>query len=84
MKSGAGNSSGREADAADHGKLAVRLQDSQMMPTLLFPLYTIPLPARSHLFSHPNIIRLFGWFHDTTRIFLMLELAGKFPPGRSH
>ncbi|WWC66399.1 uncharacterized protein I206_100301 [Kwoniella pini CBS 10737] len=26
---------------------------------------------------HPNIIRLFGWFHDSTRIFLMLELAGK-------
>ncbi|OCF54218.1 AUR protein kinase [Kwoniella mangroviensis CBS 10435] len=26
---------------------------------------------------HPNIIRLYGWFHDSTRIFLMLELAGK-------
>nr|XP_018267192.1 AUR protein kinase [Kwoniella dejecticola CBS 10117]OBR89350.1 AUR protein kinase [Kwoniella dejecticola CBS 10117] len=26
---------------------------------------------------HPNIIRLYGWFHDSERIFLMLELAGK-------
>ena len=25
---------------------------------------------------HPNILRLYGWFHDTNRIFLMLELAG--------
>ncbi|KAJ7356624.1 kinase-like protein [Mycena albidolilacea] len=26
---------------------------------------------------HPNIIRLFGFFHDETRIFLMVEFAGK-------
>jgi len=26
---------------------------------------------------HPNILRLYGWFHDTNRIFLMLELAGE-------
>ncbi|WVR06013.1 hypothetical protein IAU60_003041 [Kwoniella sp. DSM 27419] len=26
---------------------------------------------------HPNIIRLFGWFHDADRIFLMLEYAGQ-------
>ncbi|KAI9635176.1 kinase-like domain-containing protein [Dioszegia hungarica] len=26
---------------------------------------------------HPNIIQLYGWFHDDTRIFLMLELAGQ-------
>ncbi|WWD17750.1 hypothetical protein CI109_102191 [Kwoniella shandongensis] len=26
---------------------------------------------------HPNIIRLYGWFHDATRIFLMLEYAGR-------
>lgn len=25
---------------------------------------------------HPNIVRLYGWFHDAQRIFLMLELAG--------
>eukprot|EP00768_Dysnectes_brevis_P003151 gnl/Dysnectes_brevis/2266_a2656_1176.p1 GENE.gnl/Dysnectes_brevis/2266_a2656_1176~~gnl/Dysnectes_brevis/2266_a2656_1176.p1 ORF type:complete len:694 (+),score=114.22 gnl/Dysnectes_brevis/2266_a2656_1176:528-2609(+) len=24
---------------------------------------------------HPNIIRMFGWFHDETRIFLILEYA---------
>ncbi|WVF70313.1 hypothetical protein IAT40_005102 [Kwoniella sp. CBS 6097] len=26
---------------------------------------------------HPNIIRLYGWFHDSTRILLMLEFAGQ-------
>jgi hypothetical protein len=26
---------------------------------------------------HPNVLRLYGFFHDTTRIFLMLEFAGK-------
>ena len=26
---------------------------------------------------HPNIIRLYGYFHDENRIFLMLEFAGK-------
>ena len=24
---------------------------------------------------HPNILRLFGWFHDEDRIFLILEYA---------
>ncbi|XP_051138199.1 serine/threonine-protein kinase Aurora-3 [Andrographis paniculata] len=24
---------------------------------------------------HPNVLRLFGWFHDATRIFLILEYA---------
>ena len=27
--------------------------------------------------AHPNILRLFGHFHDTKRIFLILEFAGK-------
>ncbi|KAI8381525.1 kinase-like domain-containing protein [Radiomyces spectabilis] len=26
---------------------------------------------------HPNILRLYGYFHDETRVFLILELAGK-------
>ncbi|KAF7319781.1 Kinase-like protein [Mycena kentingensis (nom. inval.)] len=26
---------------------------------------------------HPNVLRLFGYFHDEKRIFLMLEFAGK-------
>lgn len=26
---------------------------------------------------HPNILRLYGYFHDENRIFLMLEFAGK-------
>ena len=26
---------------------------------------------------HPNILRLYGYFHDEKRIFLMLEFAGK-------
>ena len=28
-------------------------------------------------FSHPNILRLYGYFHDETRVFLILELAAK-------
>ena len=26
---------------------------------------------------HPNVLRLYGYFHDDKRIFLMLEFAGK-------
>jgi serine/threonine protein kinase len=26
---------------------------------------------------HPNILRLFGWFHDKDRVYLILEFAGK-------
>ncbi|KAF5377199.1 hypothetical protein D9615_006470 [Tricholomella constricta] len=26
---------------------------------------------------HPNVLRLYGYFHDETRVFLMLEFAGK-------
>lgn len=26
---------------------------------------------------HPNILRLYGWFHDTDRVFLILEYAHK-------
>ncbi|KAG5644806.1 hypothetical protein DXG03_007628 [Asterophora parasitica] len=26
---------------------------------------------------HPNVLRLYGYFHDKTRVFLMLEFAGK-------
>lgn len=26
---------------------------------------------------HPNILRLYGYFHDETRVFLILELAAK-------
>ncbi|RWR80704.1 serine/threonine-protein kinase Aurora-3-like protein [Cinnamomum micranthum f. kanehirae] len=27
--------------------------------------------------THPNVLRLFGWFHDEQRIFLMLEYAAR-------
>lgn len=51
----------------------------------------------SHSFRHPNILRLYTWFHDTTKIYLALELAsegelykhlqnspnGRFPEDRS-
>ncbi|XP_067856714.1 aurora kinase C-like [Heptranchias perlo] len=49
---------------------------------------------QSHL-RHPNILRLFGYFHDTSRVYLILEYAprgelykelqrcGKFDDGRS-
>ena len=28
-------------------------------------------------FRHPNILRLYGYFHDTTRVYLILEYAPK-------
>lgn len=32
------------------------------------------LEIQSHL-KHPNILRMYGWFHDETRIYLILEFA---------
>jgi serine/threonine protein kinase len=34
------------------------------------------IEIQTHL-RHPNILRLYGYFHDSTRIFLMIEFAGK-------
>ncbi|KAH6611926.1 serine/threonine-protein kinase 12 [Boeremia exigua] len=34
------------------------------------------IEIQSHL-AHPNVLRLFGHFHDAKRIFLILEFAGK-------
>jgi serine/threonine protein kinase len=34
------------------------------------------IEIQQHL-RHPNILRLYGYFHDSTRIFLMLEFAGQ-------
>jgi aurora kinase len=34
------------------------------------------IEIQSHL-AHPNILRLFGHFHDAKRIFLILEFAGQ-------
>jgi serine/threonine protein kinase len=34
------------------------------------------IEIQSHL-RHPNILRLFGYFHDETRVFLILEYAGR-------
>lgn len=34
------------------------------------------IEIQSHL-SHPNVLQLFGHFHDAKRIFLILEFAGK-------
>ena len=30
-----------------------------------------------HSLSHPNVLRLFAWFHDATRIYLVLEYAAR-------
>ncbi|XP_020091519.1 serine/threonine-protein kinase Aurora-3-like [Ananas comosus] len=30
-----------------------------------------------HGLDHPNVLRLFAWFHDDTRVFLVLEYAAK-------
>ena len=34
------------------------------------------IEIQSHL-RHPNILRLFGYFYDATRVYLILEFAGK-------
>lgn len=52
---------------ADGPRLCSSCGESASMRYMLLKLNT----AR-----HPNIIRLYGWFHDAHRIFLMLELAG--------
>lgn len=31
----------------------------------------------SDIYRHPNILRLYGYFHDAKRIFLVLEFAAK-------
>jgi len=33
--------------------------------------------AADHKYRHPNILRLYGYFHDSKRIFLVLEFAAK-------
>lgn len=38
---------------------------------------TILALPRTCFHRHPNVLRLFGYFHDEKRIFLMLEYAGK-------
>ncbi|PKU75686.1 Serine/threonine-protein kinase Aurora-3 [Dendrobium catenatum] len=30
-----------------------------------------------HSLDHPNVLRLFAWFHDETRVFLVLEYAAQ-------
>lgn len=37
---------------------------------------TREIEIQSHL-KHPNILQLLAWFHDTHRIYLILEFAGK-------
>lgn len=34
------------------------------------------IEIQSHL-RHPNILRLYGYFHDDTRVFLILEFAAQ-------
>ena len=34
------------------------------------------IEIQSHL-RHPHILRLFGWWHDEKKIYLILEFAGK-------
>ena len=34
------------------------------------------IEIQSHL-RHPHILRLFGWWHDEKKIYLVLEFAGK-------
>lgn len=40
------------------------------------------IEIQSHM-RHPHILRLFGWFHDPKKIYLILEFAakGNAPPG---
>lgn len=40
-------------------------------------LYLFKTQLKSKLFSHPNIVRLYGYFHDQHNIYLVLEYAGQ-------
>lgn len=39
----------------------------------LFNLLLLPHP----FLRHPNILRLYGYFHDSSRVYLILEFAPK-------
>lgn len=56
-----------------------RLRSSQTSgPSVKLFMYSGDIPRLTcHSYRHPHILRLYGYFHDEKRIFLMLEFAGK-------
>lgn len=43
----------------------------------MFGRSSILLPLKTFPFRHPNILRLYTWFHDDHKIFLALEIASQ-------
>lgn len=67
----------RSYRAESSGRLGGRLKFSRTCGEHCLPNGNGPCgPCRAHL-SHPNILRLYGYFHDSKRIFLILEFASK-------
>ncbi|CAD7939601.1 unnamed protein product [Amoebophrya sp. A120] len=50
------------------------LQKKQLIKHCVEKQLQREIEIQSHL-RHPNILRLYNWFHDTNRIYLILELA---------
>ncbi len=53
-----------------------------MIPTLALEPMHLEIKTCCELtvsspFRHPNILRLYGYFHDTARVYLILEFAPK-------
>lgn len=46
----------------------------QSIPRLIHPQVRREIEIQSHL-RHPNILRLYGYFHDNLRVYLILEYA---------
>ncbi|KAG5439672.1 hypothetical protein PCK2_000712, partial [Pneumocystis canis] len=59
-------------------KLAVHNQNiqSELMQSKIEKQVRREIEIQSNL-RHPNILRIYGHFHDSTRVFLILEFAGK-------
>lgn len=65
----------RQAFAQQRAELGRSCNVYGELPALCHPDHsTQPTLGTSR---HPNIIRLYGWFHDPTRVFMMMEYAGQ-------
>jgi len=72
------SSSQSEPSVAEHQSYILALKTlykSELIASKVEKQLRREIEIQQHL-RHPNILRLYGYFHDSTRIFLMLEFAG--------
>jgi len=66
---------GREKRSVHQAIVAIKiLFKSQLQKSGVEHQFRRELEIQSHL-KHPNILRMYGWFHDDNRIYLILEYA---------